>query len=35
MAEALDYVPLPDKVVKLIEAHWKQHIKDSAGKPVL
>jgi phosphate transport system substrate-binding protein len=35
MAEALDYVPLPDKVVKLIEANWKQHIKDGAGKSVL
>src|SRR6185437_8535957 len=27
MAEDLDYVPLPDTVVKLIEASWKQHIK--------
>jgi len=35
MAEALDYVPLPDKVVKLIEGHWKQHIRDGSGKPVL
>jgi phosphate transport system substrate-binding protein len=35
MAEALDYVPLPDKVVKLIEANWKQHIKDGTGKSVL
>ncbi|HET9471385.1 MAG TPA: phosphate ABC transporter substrate-binding protein PstS, partial [Usitatibacter sp.] len=35
MAESLDYVPLPDKVVKLIEAGWKQHIKDGSGKPVL
>jgi phosphate transport system substrate-binding protein len=33
MAEALDYVPLPDKVVKLIEANWK-HIGDASGKPV-
>ncbi|HEX3097277.1 MAG TPA: phosphate ABC transporter substrate-binding protein PstS [Usitatibacter sp.] len=35
MAEALDYVPLPDKVVKLIEANWRERIRDGAGKPVL
>jgi len=35
MAESLDYVPLPDKVVKLIEANWKQHIRDRSGKSVL
>jgi len=34
MAESLDYVPMPDKVVKLIETNWKQ-IKDTSGKPVL
>ena len=33
MAEALDYVPLPDNVVKLIETNWKQ-IADASGKPV-
>jgi phosphate transport system substrate-binding protein len=33
MAEALDYVPLPDNVVKLIETQWRQ-IKDASGKPV-
>ncbi len=33
MAEELDYVPLPDKVVKLIENNWK-HIADASGKPV-
>jgi phosphate transport system substrate-binding protein len=33
MAESLDYVPLPDNVVKLIETQWRQ-IKDASGKPV-
>ena len=32
-AEALDYVPMPDNVVKLVEASWAG-IKDSSGKPV-
>ena len=30
MAESLDYVPMPDKVVGLIEASWK-NIKDASG----
>lgn len=34
MAEELDYVPMPDSVVKLIKAAWAKDIKDSAGKPV-
>ena len=34
MAEALDYVPLPDSVVHLIESNWKSQIRDTAGKPV-
>jgi phosphate transport system substrate-binding protein len=33
MAEDLDYVPMPDSVVELIKAEWKE-IKDPAGKPV-
>jgi phosphate transport system substrate-binding protein len=33
MAESLDYVPMPNSVVSLIETHWKQ-IKDASGKPV-
>src|SRR5450631_432600 len=32
MAEELDYVPLPDNVVKLITESWKTQIKDAAGK---
>ena len=35
MAESLDYVPMPDKVVKLIQASWKSEIKDASGKPVV
>ena len=34
MAEALDYVPMPDKVVDLVEHTWKTMIKDAAGKAV-
>jgi phosphate transport system substrate-binding protein len=33
MATQLDYVPVPDKVVKLVEATWASSIK-SGGKPV-
>ena len=32
LAEDLDYVPLPDNVVKLIEDAWKREIKDASGK---
>ena len=34
MAEALDYVPLPDSVVKQIESTWSSEIKGADGKPV-
>ena len=34
MADELDYVPMPDPVVKLIQSTWKSQIKDSAGKAV-
>jgi phosphate transport system substrate-binding protein len=34
LAMDLDYVPLPDAVVKLIQGSWKTDIKDSNGKPV-
>ena len=34
MAEALDYVPLPDPVVKLIQGNWKAQLKDASGKSV-
>jgi phosphate transport system substrate-binding protein len=33
LAEELDYVPMPDSVVKLVEQSWQQ-IKGSDGKPV-
>ena len=34
MASSLDYIPMPDSVVALIQAKWKSEIKDDAGKPV-
>jgi phosphate transport system substrate-binding protein len=34
MAEELDYVPMPDKVVKDIEKTWAAEIKDPGGKPL-
>ncbi len=34
MAESLDYVPMPQNVVKLVEASWAANIKDASGKPV-
>jgi len=34
MAEELDYVPMPQKVVSEIEAMWAKDIKDSNGKPL-
>ncbi len=34
MAESLDYIPMPEKVVKLIRDAWKKEIKDGNGKAV-
>jgi len=34
MASELDYVPMPDNVVKLIQTEWKSKIKDESGKAV-
>ncbi|RMF72699.1 MAG: phosphate ABC transporter substrate-binding protein PstS, partial [Alphaproteobacteria bacterium] len=34
LAESLDYVPMPEKVVKMIEATWRSTIKDTHGNPV-
>jgi phosphate transport system substrate-binding protein len=34
MAAELDYVPMPEAVVKQIQAEWKGKIKDAAGKAV-
>ena len=34
MAEELDYVPMPKKVVGEIEKVWAEEIKDSSGKPL-
>jgi phosphate transport system substrate-binding protein len=33
MAGELDYVPMPEPVVKQIQAAWK-NVKDASGKPV-
>ena len=32
MAEELDYVPLPDSLVKLVQTEWKSRIKDAGAK---
>jgi len=34
LAEELDYVPLPETVVTIVEDAWKKQIGDSAGKAV-
>jgi phosphate transport system substrate-binding protein len=34
MAESLDYVPMPSKVVSQVEQTWASDIKDSSGKPI-
>jgi phosphate transport system substrate-binding protein len=34
LAESLDYVPMPAKVVKLVEDTWRQEVKGPDGKPV-
>lgn len=34
MAEELDYVPMPGKVVSEIERMWAKEIKDASGKPL-
>jgi phosphate transport system substrate-binding protein len=34
MADELDYVPMPDPVVKLIQSAWKSQLKDASGKAV-
>ena len=34
VAEELDYVPMPNKVVSEIEKVWAKEIKDAGGKPL-
>ncbi len=34
LALDLDYVPMPDAVVKLVQVEWKNKIKDASGKPI-
>ena len=33
-AAELDYVPMPDSVVKLVQSAWKAQLKDAAGAPI-
>ncbi|HET7834098.1 MAG TPA: phosphate ABC transporter substrate-binding protein PstS [Gallionella sp.] len=35
LATDLDYVPLPENVVKLIRTSWKTQIKDASGNPLV
>ena len=34
MAERLDYVPMPAKVVRMVGRTWAREIKDRSGNPV-
>lgn len=34
MAEELDYIPMPESVVKFVHAEWLNEIKDGDGKPI-
>ena len=34
IAESLDYVPMPESVVKMIESTWKSELKDKNGHPI-
>ena len=31
----LHYVPLPEKVVKMVEGEWRKSLKDASGHPIL
>jgi len=33
-AEELDYVPLPEALVKQVQAAWRTGLRDTAGKPI-
>ena len=35
MASELDYVPMPEGVIKVIADAWKAQLKDASGKPIL
>jgi len=34
MALELDYIPMPDSVVKLVQDEWKSQLKDASGKSI-
>lgn len=35
MALELDYIPMPDNVVRLIQASWKANLKSTSGQPIV
>lgn len=35
MALDLDYIPMPDNVVRLIQASWRANIKSASGQPIV
>jgi len=35
MAMGLDYIPMPDNVVKMVEDGWKNIVVDKGGKPIM
>jgi phosphate transport system substrate-binding protein len=35
MAQDLDYIPMPDNVVKLVQDEWSKTIKGADGKPIM
>ena len=34
LALGMDYIPMPDAVVKLVQTEWKNKIRDAGGKPI-
>ncbi|MHB8167826.1 MAG: phosphate ABC transporter substrate-binding protein PstS, partial [Sulfuricella sp.] len=34
MALEMDYIPMPESVVKLVKGAWKAQIKDASGKAI-
>ena len=34
MADELDYIPMPDNVVKSVKAMWSKDINGADGKPI-
>jgi phosphate transport system substrate-binding protein len=34
MALALDYIPMPENVSKMVQTYWKQSLSDSVANPI-